>query len=400
MFSIPVPIPPFKEIEKLYLPRVESYEMALQQIQRIMQELFESRGLKITIKHRVKSLQALYDKICRKMAGLPEGTRTIVPSDLLGLRVVCPFLSDIDTVETIIDAHFGVSEKERKGAELGFKEFGYESLHFLIECPEAVRERCGLHRQTLVEIQVRTLLQDAWAEVEHELIYKAEFTPLDEPMRRRLAALNANLNLSDIMFQEIRDYQADLHDQLRRRRYEFWNRVNSLEDSPLEVGATKDAERISGLQPRNKDQKLLEGLLAHNDGDYERAILIYSEILLQETRLALRSIIYLHRGMAYFSQDQLDEALKDFSCAVEEDPNNEKGYLYLGIINTLQGEYDEALNNLNETLARNRYSTDALLERAKLYFKMGKFSSCRSDCENVLDIVPGHKKALELRNKL
>jgi putative GTP pyrophosphokinase len=60
------------------------------------------------------------------------------------------------------------------------------------------------------EVQVRTILQDAWAEVEHELVYKAEFTPFDEPMKRKLAALNANLTLSDMLFQEITGLSASV----------------------------------------------------------------------------------------------------------------------------------------------------------------------------------------------
>ena len=100
---------------------------------------------------------------------------------------------------------------ERKGSERSFREFGYESIHLLVELPEDLREEARGFDRPAFEVQLRTILQEAWAEVEHELVYKAEFTPFDEPMKRKLAALNANLSLSDIIFQEILDYQRRLN---------------------------------------------------------------------------------------------------------------------------------------------------------------------------------------------
>src|SRR5690606_12002199 len=62
-----------------------------------------------------------------------------------------------------------------------------------------------------LEVQVRTILQDAWAEVEHELIYKNHFRyPNSDSIRKKLAAVNASLSLADMIFQEIRDTQKEM----------------------------------------------------------------------------------------------------------------------------------------------------------------------------------------------
>ena len=74
-------------------------------------------------------------------------------------------------------------------------------------------------------MQVCTALQDAWSEVEHSLFYKTEFSPFDETLKRKLSALNANLTLSDILFQEILDYKKNLHKQLKKRRENFFHKV-------------------------------------------------------------------------------------------------------------------------------------------------------------------------------
>ena len=400
MLIIPVPIPPFEEIEKLYALRIAGYEKALLALEREIRAHLAEAGLKASIKHRVKSLRSLYEKLYRRLPSLPESTTRIIPTDLMGLRVVCPFLSDIEGAKKIIETRYTVTSRERKGADLGFKEFGYESLHMLIECPGEIRTDCSLDAESVVEIQVRTLLQDAWAEVEHELIYKAEFSPLDKPMQRRLAALNANLTLSDVMFQEIRDYQKTLHDQLHRRRHDFWNKVNADDSSPFNSRRERDDPDAGGLPNQNIDQMLLEALLAHNEGDHNRAVAIYSEILASETRRDLRSIIFVHRGMAYFSQDRLDSAAADFSRAVAADPACSRGYLYRGLIKVLRNEDGAALEDFAAALERDPYSQDALLERAKLYYRHGENELCRSDCRQILNIDPSHTKALELREQL
>jgi putative GTP pyrophosphokinase len=111
-------------------------------------------------------------------------------------------------IEKLVRSNFPVFEVERKGEEQSFREFGYRSVHLNLR----------LSSGNFCEIQIRTILQDAWAEVEHEIVYKGSFTPFDEPLKRKLAALNATLSLSDIIFQELRNYQRKLNREVRFRR--------------------------------------------------------------------------------------------------------------------------------------------------------------------------------------
>jgi putative GTP pyrophosphokinase len=400
MLNIPLPIPAYDDLQSLYQANLNAYQRALDQLSGEIGKLLSSLGLKVTVKHRVKSLESLYEKIVQRAADLPPEAGEYIPTDLMGLRVVCPFLTDVSVVEEALEKHYTVTEKDEKGASLGAKEFYYESLHFLLRCPKAILEACGLHPRSMVEVQVRTLLQDAWAEVEHQLIYKSEASPLDEPMRRRLAALSANLSLSDIMFQEIRDYQNSLHGQLYRRRQDFWNKLNASYESPIAPVRPQDWNKQTKHLPRNNDQKLLEGLLAHNEGDYERSISIYSGILGSEDRPKIRSIIYVHRGMAYFSQDKLSRAMEDFTSCVGEDPKNSKGYLYRGLIYSLKENTAAALEDYARALECDPFSQDALLERAKLYYRLDDWDLCRQDCAHILRINPEHGKAQELLKKV
>ncbi len=68
---------------------------------------------------------------------------------------------------------------------------------------------------------------------------------LDEPMRRKLAALNANLTLSDIIFQEILEFEKRLNAELGHRREAFYRKIEEVADEP-EAEAEKQDEAIEG----------------------------------------------------------------------------------------------------------------------------------------------------------
>ena len=147
--------------------------------------------------------------------------------------IICTFLEDIADVLDQIKSVFQVTEVEIKGSSQSYKEFGYESVHVLVSVPEDCKPEnlpCDvkLPDELVCEIQIRTILQDAWAEVEHELIYKTEFTPFDMPLKRKLASMNASLSLADIIFQEIRNYQKNLQNEMLQRRQSFYEKADDL----------------------------------------------------------------------------------------------------------------------------------------------------------------------------
>ena len=212
-------IPSKAEIKKLYESYAEYFAIVMENIIDILHAEVKLNALP-TYKSRVKSFNSYYKKILRLK---PEETKgcsdsLVLLTDMMGIRMICAFLEDMQLGLEQIKKTFEIKEIEVKGAEKKFSEFGYESIHVLIKIPDSCKPPVELFEglkplgENLVcEIQIRTILQDAWAEVEHELIYKTEFNPFDIPLRRKLASLNAMLSLADITFQEIRDYQNKLH---------------------------------------------------------------------------------------------------------------------------------------------------------------------------------------------
>ncbi len=358
-----------------------------------------------SVKGRAKSFMSYFKKLVRLSQQFELSDSLPVINDMIGIRVVCPFIEDLDNAEKAITNAFEVKEIERKGSDYSFKEFGYESTHILINIPEELSSRYGKLGCDIIEIQVRTILQDAWAEVEHELVYKAEFTPFDEPMKRKLAAVNASLSLADIVFQEIREYQRQLNRELGKRRETFFKKIEEATDSKLlenseisgnktstDKGLTIEAPPKSG---ESIDDLLLEALFAHNQGQFDKAVEIYTKILEGSANAFIQAVILKHRGMAHFAQSRYDEAINDFSKTLKLDEANYKAAYYRAVVHSVQGNYAEAIEDFSKALEINPYHHFALFRRAQAYYHLGDLPKALADCEDALladpDSIPAKR---------
>ncbi|MFW6274976.1 MAG: tetratricopeptide repeat protein [Spirochaetota bacterium] len=387
------------ELEEAYARKLTVYEAVLEDFVRRLGHNLKEQGVRFSLKSRVKSFSSYYKKLLRKIGQANSSSIRANIQDILGIRIVCPFLENLQSVEEILRSHYTLFEVERKGAEHSFREFGYQSIHLLLELPAEVRDHYADLDIAVCEVQIRTILQDAWSEVEHELVYKANFTPYDESLRRKLAALNANLSLSDVIFQEIRDYQRSLHTELKKRRRSFAERVET-ETSGTSVKPRKEspeADQNRNSSFANVDQLLLKALNAHNRGDFYGAIQLYDEILERQIDSGIRSVITVHRGMALFAASRYSEALENFLSAAELEPDNNKVYYYQGIVYRVLDRPTEALAAFSRSLEIYPYHLESLFSLAQTYFKLEDFPAALEYCEKALKIAPEEEKVINLR---
>jgi putative GTP pyrophosphokinase len=351
-----------------------------------------------TIKTRIKQFPSYYKKYLNLLK--TDGSPPLI-TDLMGVRIVCPFIEDLLLVENLIKEHFEVTEVDRKEHSNTFKEFGYEAIHLLIRIPSDIARVRGDTGTDVAEIQIRTVLQDAWAEVEHEIFYKADFNPIDTPMKRKLAAVNASLTLADSVFQEIRDYQKRLNGQLGRRRESFYKKVESLDSmlfSGEPVQEINEAEEITlDHSSLSIDDLLLEALKAHNENRFADAIAVYSRILELKPDETICSLIYKHRGMANFAQSNYDDAIQDFTRALEFDPKSYRVAYYRGVVRSVLKRFSEAIDDYTMSLEVNPYQAFCLFRRGQSYFHIGDYPQALSDCEAALAMEPGNDAIQKFR---
>lgn len=351
-------------------------------------------------KSRVKSFESYYKKLIRIQPESLGRQPLPVLTDLIGIRIICAFLEDLAQVQKTISENFEVVEIERKGSDRTFSEFGYESLHILIKIPAKIADMSGKDERVqlpdglVCELQIRTILQDAWAEVEHELVYKSEFSPFDKPLRRKLASVNASLSLADIIFQEIRDYQNKLNQELDARRATFYEKADILVRNQLNEKCSIDVDKpVTPVQPTGSinsempyvrgtiDDMILDAIHAHNAGDLEKAESIYTMIINAEPQPnnIVLSVIYKHRGMAFFAQNKYEEALADFMESVKHDDTNFRSFYYIGIVYSLQGKNEEAIEYFDKSLARNEYQSHVLYRRALTQYYLRNYDEAAGD---------------------
>ena len=363
-----------------------------------------------TYKSRVKSFDSYYKKVLRlKPEQVEQQLDLIYLTDMMGIRMIYAFLEDINIAVEQIKKLFDIKEVEVKGAEKKFSEFGYESVHVLVKIPEDFKPKfegkyAGLKPvsdELVCEIQIRTILQDAWAEVEHELIYKTEFNPFDIPLRRKLASINASLTLADITFQEIRDYQNKLQKALDERRRSFYNIADNLLNEN-ESKKTEDISRVTPFVQGTIDDMLLRAIEAHNQGRLQEAVDIYSKIIeaVPKEQKTILAVITKHRGMAYFAMNKLDQALNDFETSIQADPKSFRTYYYKGIVYAIQKKYKEAVDCYSKSLSLNEFQAHANFRRAIAYYELQEYEKAMNDLDVALKLGLNPDECKGLQEKL
>ncbi len=393
-------IPQRKILQSLYEKKQREYNKILRRIFRRIQKILQKNNLNFTIKLRIKSFKSYLDKLIQ----LHRDKEPVLITDLFGLRIVCPFLEDVEKVKELIKSNFSVQEIEAKDSMHTFREFGYDSTHFLIDFPFSVKLSDLPYIKCVCEIQLRTILQEAWAEVEHELIYKASLSLLTEPIRRKMAALNASLNLADIIFQDIRDYQKEIQKRRRKQgqsvesKLLVFDEINVF-DTLNPVGNRKKDTQALSIKPKSQLEKLLfEALDAHSNGEFNKAILIYSHILRIKISKHIRSIIYNHRGTAYLALSEYQQAILDLNKAVEYNPENTRALNNRALTYRILKEYKYAINDLNRSLSIDEYQLDAYYSRALVHYDLNDYVRALKDCDEVLNIKPDFSAGQKLKS--
>ncbi|MES2438858.1 MAG: hypothetical protein V4584_07320 [Verrucomicrobiota bacterium] len=164
---------------------------------------------------RVKGRESFAEKLNRK-GGKYEKLGDV--TDLVGIRIITYLTGDVDRIADLIEAEFVVDRANSVDKRLyeDPDRFGYKSLHYVVELPPP-RTTLAEYRPfegIKAEIQVRTIIQHAWAEIEHDLGYKSTIGVPTE-IRRRFFRLSALLETADDEFAAISSEIANYRMKVR-----------------------------------------------------------------------------------------------------------------------------------------------------------------------------------------
>lgn len=123
------------------------------------------------IKTRIKTKESAVNKLIRKGYDVNKENLITHIHDMVGVRIVCSFLSDVyEIVKIIKNSKLYVIRKEDDFIK-NPKTSGYSSYHLNVLVPIHLN---GKVENVEAEIQIRTMAMDFWASLEHKMRYKFE----------------------------------------------------------------------------------------------------------------------------------------------------------------------------------------------------------------------------------
>lgn len=183
-----------KNILKEYKAQKELYEKFAAALTALLENML--RGYKYHLDWRVKSLESLKKKIQRKAAKGKTYEKLGDITDIAGIRII--FYTESDQRKFIwrMEEEFGDKMDIKERAKVS----GYRALHAIVFLPEKrlAQAEYKAFRNLKCEVQLCLILEHAWAEIEHDILYKENwgFRQLDEVqyvnMKERMSKIMKN----------------------------------------------------------------------------------------------------------------------------------------------------------------------------------------------------------------
>lgn len=227
-----------------------TYERFSERLSDLILTLLADSKIKIhAIENRTKDIDSFQQKILKPEKQYIDPLRQI--TDLCGIRVIVYYVDDLERVRELLEKEFTVDydNSSDRGSLLKPNEFGYRSHHYIVNLSD---NRSGLPEwhtfsNLKAEIQVRTVLQHAWAAISHALQYKnKEEVPTE--LARKLFRVSGLLELADEEFTGIKRRSVEISTNaatsLSAGNLEIALNGNSLEQY---IDTSKTAEEITKL---------------------------------------------------------------------------------------------------------------------------------------------------------
>ena len=167
-----------------------------------------------SIKTRIKDFDSIRKKL-RKME-LPLSIDSIEKNiyDVAGVRIICPFIDDIYTLAKCLVRQDDIKLVEEVDYIKNPKENGYRSLHLIIDIPIFLQEE---KRSVKVEIQLRTIAMEFWANLEHRLRYKKNVN--EKIMKKLSGELNECAEISAMLDIKMKNIHDSIENSQERRHF-------------------------------------------------------------------------------------------------------------------------------------------------------------------------------------
>lgn len=258
-----------------------------------------------SIVSRVKDRSSLEKKVIEKL----KYEKLSDVTDVVGVRIITHYSDEVDKIAEIIEREFSIDRKNSidKRKSLKPNAFGYLSLHYVISLNS---DRCKLTEYKAfkglnAEFQVRSILQHAWAEIEHDTGYKTE-NSVPTPIRRQFSRLAGLLEIADEVFINIRNsldkYQSETDELFQTDRAQEINidkitLKSFLSNSPIVKDMCDEIARMHAgliMDDIEIDDSMLNDLYSigiKTIGQLESELIEYKNLTLKRINNLIGSIV-------------------------------------------------------------------------------------------------------------
>jgi len=151
-------------------------------------------------------------------------------TDLIGIRIICCYEKEVEIISNmlckqleLIDKKKGKTDKSKQLQEQN--KFGYKGIHLDLKLDQtrANLEEAKEYKELRFEVQIRTIIQDAWSVLDHRIQYKQS---VDAHLRRRINALAALFEIADREFESVHNIAKKATAQFREEHLS--NETNAI----------------------------------------------------------------------------------------------------------------------------------------------------------------------------
>lgn len=160
----------FQKIMRIYEMAMTQVKDSLENVKSNLCHQYEYDVIN-NINCRVKTPDSIINKMKKNQMDLNYKNLIENVNDIAGIRVVCPFKSDIVKVVKIIKENPNLEILQEKDYITTPKKSGYSGYHIIAQTPVNIGDAFA---NVKAEIQIRTMAMDFWSSTEHKLKYKAK----------------------------------------------------------------------------------------------------------------------------------------------------------------------------------------------------------------------------------
>lgn len=157
----------------------------------------------VSVRARIKRADSMKRKLARQKLPVTADSAVRRVWDAAGVRLICPFVGDIDQTVALIRTIPGIRILREKDYIRNPKPNGYRSYHLVLSLPLRFLG-AEEHDPVWLEVQLRTIAMDCWASIEHQLKYKRDI-PNQELLVGELKRCADEIASTDLSLQTIRE---------------------------------------------------------------------------------------------------------------------------------------------------------------------------------------------------